>query len=295
MKHRQHSSTALVIAKSTRLAGWDPDLHELVPESAIEVSDWFVSDHSHDAALLREDWYRALLARLEGWVLPGIQLHYAARKALIESQVRRALAEGARQVVVIGGGFDTLAYRLHRELPSARFFELDHPATSWGKRRSLSRHGSVGANLSASPVDLAQTPLPSALEQARVSRGLPSVVIVEGVSMYLARETVAELVAAVDEYFASDLTLATTFMVPDAQGQRRFHNGSPALGAWLRLVGEPFCTAYSPAEWLSLLAERHFTVAELWDHEGLRRDVLPEPLRARPLAIGEQVCIARRR
>jgi methyltransferase (TIGR00027 family) len=267
----------------------------LVPEGAIEVSDWFVSDHSHDAALLREDWYRSLLARLERWVLPGIQLHYAARKALIEAQVRRALDGGARQVVVIGGGFDTLAYRLHRELPSARFFELDHPATSWSKRRSLSRHGSLQRNLSASPVDLTETPLPAALEQAGVSPALSSVVIVEGVLMYLPGETVATLVSAVDAYFRADLTLVTTFMVPDPQGQRRFHNGSPALSAWLRLVGEPFESAYSPADWVALLAERHLPVAELWDHEGMRRDVLPEPLRARPLAIGEQVCVARRR
>jgi O-methyltransferase involved in polyketide biosynthesis len=121
------------------------------------------------------------------------------------------------------------------------------------------------------------------------------VLIVEGVLMYLPRDTVATLVSAVDAYFRADVTLATTFMVPDPQGQRRFHNGSAALSAWLRLVGEPFQSAYSPTEWVELLAECHFPVAELWDHEGMRRDVLPEPLRARPLAIGEQVCIARRR
>lgn len=295
MKHRQHSSTALVIAKSTRLAAWDPELSGLVPESAIEVSDWFVSDHGRDAELLREDWYRALLARIESWVLPGIGLHYAARKALIESQVRQALARGARQVVVVGGGFDTLAYRLHRELPGVRFFELDHPATSWSKRRSLSRHGNPKANLSTFAVDLATTPLAQALEQAGVSPLVASVLIIEGVLMYLPTETVAELVSAIDTFFRADITLAATFMVPDPEGQRRFHNASAVLTAWLKLVGEPFRSAFSPHDWVALLAERHFPVAELWDHDGMRRDILPEPLRTRPLAIGEQVCIARRR
>lgn len=293
MKARRHSSTALVIAKSTRLAAWDPELLALVPASAVEVCDWFLVDHAHDTALLHEAWYRALLARLEGWVLPGIRLHYAARKALLESQVRRAIASGARQVVVIGGGFDTLTYRLHRELARVRFFEIDHPATSYSKRKSLSRRASLSPNLSLQSADLTRTPLAEALSAAGVAANVSTVVLAEGLLMYLPPETVEAFVAALRGFFRGPLALALTFMVPDSGGQARFHNGSAALSAWLRLVGEPFLSAYRPEELSELLGRHGFEQVELWDDARIRREVLPDTLRERPLAVGEHVCVAR--
>ena len=294
VKAKRHSSTALVIAKSTRLAAWDPELLALVPAGAVEVCDWFLADHAHDTALLHEAWYRALLGRLESWVLPGIRLHYAARKALLEAQVRRAISSGARQVVVIGGGFDTLTYRLHRELPRVRFFELDHPATSYSKKKSLTRRASLSQNLSLQSTDLTRTPLAEALGAAGVAAGVSTVVIAEGLLMYLPRETVEAFVAAVGGFFRDALAIALTFMVPDPSGQARFHNESAALSAWLSLVGEPFLSAYRPEELSALLGRFGFGQVELWGEERLRREVLPDTLRGRPLAVGEHVCVARR-
>ena len=295
MKTKRHSSTALVIAKSTRLAAWDPELLTLVPEGAVEVCDWFLTDHAHDTALLREGWYRELLSRLEGWVLPGIRLHYAARKALLEAEVRRAIARGARQVVVIGGGFDTLTYRLHRELPNVRFFELDHPATSYSKRKSLTRHANLSRNLELAAADLTRTPLADALAAVGVHPLPSTVVLAEGLLMYLPRETVEAFIGALGSFFRGSVTLALTFMVPDRSGRARFHNGSTALSAWLRLVGEPFLSAYRPEELSELLARNGFAQVEYWGDERIRREVLPEALQERPLAAGEHVCIASRR
>lgn len=294
VKAKRHSSTALVIAKSTRLAAWDPELLALVPAGAVEVCDWFLADHAHDTALLHEAWYRALLARLESWVLPGIRLHYAARKALLEAQVRRAISSGARQVVVIGGGFDTLTYRLHRELPQVRFFELDHPATSYSKRKSLARRASLSDNLRLQSTDLTRTPFGEALGAAGVAAGVSTVVLAEGLLMYLPRETVGAFVAALSGFFRGSVALALTFMVPDPSGQARFHNESAALSAWLSVVGEPFLSAYHPEELSELLGRHGFGQVELWGEERIRLEVLPDTLRERPLAVGEHVCVARR-
>ncbi|MEQ1870931.1 MAG: class I SAM-dependent methyltransferase, partial [Vicinamibacterales bacterium] len=53
--------------------------------------------------------------------------------------------------MVMFAGFDLLAWRLHRERPEVRFFELDHPATQAPKKRKLDAAG----NLTFLPVDLA--------------------------------------------------------------------------------------------------------------------------------------------
>jgi methyltransferase (TIGR00027 family) len=294
LKDRRHSSTALLIAKSTRLAAADPLLSVLVPAGAGEVSDWFIRDHAPDYELASKAWYRAFLMRLSSWVLPGIQLHYAARKALIEAEVLRAIERGAEQVVVVAGGFDTLVYRLHQGHPRVRFFELDHPATQASKRHSLIQHGSIGDNLRLHPVDLTHAQLGQALQAAGVEAGRPSVVVAEGVLMYLGAALVEAFISSLDAYFSGRLALALTFMQPDTRGRRRFHNGSWLLGAWLWFEGEPFRSAFEHESLLALLARHHFPHAELWDHTRLRQSLLPPALRQRPIAIGEHVCITER-
>jgi methyltransferase (TIGR00027 family) len=49
-------------------------------------------------------------------------------------------AEGCCQVIILGAGFDTRAYRLSA-LATARVFELDHPATQQAKCQVIDRLG----------------------------------------------------------------------------------------------------------------------------------------------------------
>src|SRR3954463_10787428 len=63
----------------------------------------------------------ALARAIERATVPGLCLHFMLRKRWIEHAVRSALARGARRVVVIGAGYDTLALRLAREFPALRF------------------------------------------------------------------------------------------------------------------------------------------------------------------------------
>jgi methyltransferase (TIGR00027 family) len=231
---------------------------------------------------------------LESWVLPGIALHYAARKRILQAQVEAAIRRGAERVVVVAGGFDTLAYRLHRRFENVRFFELDHPATQASKSQSLTTHGTLGEQLALHPVDSSQTSLAEALGQAGVSRERAAVVVVEGLSMYLESAEVEAFVGGIDEFFRSEVLLALTFMVSDSRGRRRFHNASRVLDIWLRLQREPFLSAFHHEQLSALFHRHHFRGAEFWDHERLRNETLPESLRARPLAIGEHICVARR-
>ena len=51
----------------------------------------------------------------------------------------KSIDEGAKQVVILGAGFDTLAWRLSEKFESIRFIEVDHPATSKEKKRPWMR------------------------------------------------------------------------------------------------------------------------------------------------------------
>lgn len=83
-----------------------------------------------------------------------MRIFIAARTRFAEEALAAAVADGVRQLVVLGAGLDTLAYRSPFG-SSFRIFEVDHPATqAWKRRRLRYARISVPRNLTFASVDL---------------------------------------------------------------------------------------------------------------------------------------------
>ena len=54
----------------------------------------------------------------------NVRTHY------IDAALKRAVADGAAQVVILGAGYDSRAYRFRQAYPQVKYFEVDLPATS---------------------------------------------------------------------------------------------------------------------------------------------------------------------
>ena len=68
--------------------------------------------------------------------MPGLQhwiLYMQVRTRVIDDALRKFVARGGRQLVLLGAGYDCRALRMP-ELADARVFEVDHPATQGHKR-----------------------------------------------------------------------------------------------------------------------------------------------------------------
>jgi methyltransferase (TIGR00027 family) len=65
-----------------------------------------------------------------------LRLFIAMRSRFAEESARKAIEQGVRQILVLGAGLDTFAYRL-APTHDLRVFELDHPSTQADKRRRL--------------------------------------------------------------------------------------------------------------------------------------------------------------
>ncbi len=90
----------------------------------------------------------------------------AARSRIADDALAGAVKRGARQLVVLGAGLDTTAYRA---LPSQdlRIFEVDHPATqSWKRERLAEADIPLPAALSFVPVDFERETLADGLAAA---------------------------------------------------------------------------------------------------------------------------------
>ncbi len=78
--------------------------------------------------ILGDDADEALAHARERPERRALRFFVAMRSRFAEDTARRAIANGVGQILILGAGLDTFAYRLEpRE--GLRVFELDHPAT----------------------------------------------------------------------------------------------------------------------------------------------------------------------
>jgi methyltransferase (TIGR00027 family) len=118
----------------------------------------------------------------------GLRLFIAMRSRFAEDSARRAIEKGARQVLVLGAGLDTFAYRLE-QTPDLRIFELDHPATQAEKRRRLSEAKiAEPAHVAYVAHDFEGGSMTAALEAASLDPARRTFVIWLGVTPYLAEQ-----------------------------------------------------------------------------------------------------------
>jgi methyltransferase (TIGR00027 family) len=218
--------------------------------------------------------------------IPGILLHYALRKKCISELVRSALANGVAQVVILGAGFDSLSSELQGEVPTALFWEIDHPATQRHKVGACSEIGIervhfVAVDLSAAGLD----------REALIGSGFDSAKrtfwIAEGLLMYLPADIVSSLIRTLSSLSAPGSQLAFTFMEKQRDGHIRFDSQTKLVTWWLRTRGEPFLWGSTRSE----LAEfvQPWRVMRFFDHDDLRKIELE--LADEVVAKGEVICL----
>jgi methyltransferase (TIGR00027 family) len=144
------------------------------------------------------------------------------RVRAIDVEVRRAVELGCRQVVILGAGLDTRAFRMEALAPT-HVFEVDHPATQAFKRRMAESLSPMAEQLHYVPVDFERDSLSSRLQEAGHRREVPTAWIWEGVVMYLSDEALRTTLRAVAAASALGSTLVLNYHEPDVGGR-----------AWLR-------------------------------------------------------------
>lgn len=300
MRESRPSATALLIAQAMSMQSRDPHLSRLIPPDAAAVWDRFLAAADPGRARMVRTfggaaWARALASAGERAVIPGVRLHYAVRKRYLEDVARRAFREGVSQMIVLGAGLDPLALRLHRELPEGLFVELDHPATQRVKRRAL-EGTERGTNFQLIELDLGKGGLNDVLPSLPSwRRAADTLMIAEGLTMYLQAGEVDALFAFLREHAGPGSRLAFTFMEPQGHGKIDFPGSTPLVRPWLRMVGEPFTWGVRREDLPSFLAARGFSLDEVVGADLLRQRYLaPIGLADRRLAVGEFVAVARR-
>lgn len=166
---------------------------------------------------------KVLLGIMDRFFIPGMMHHYLFRKLLIEKKLHETLGDGATQVIILGGGFDTLALLMARKYPEIVFFEIDLPDTQQVKLSILKQvHYEIPPNCRYISADLAKTKLETVLKADNsFNTTAPTFVLLEGVLMYLKEPEVKTLFSALHSLFGNTLTiLFGATAAPDNAGTR---------------------------------------------------------------------------
>jgi len=113
------------------------------------------------------------------------------RTRFIDEALKRAIEGGATQVVILGAGFDSHAYRCQELLAPVKVFEVDRPATQALKKQRVNDVlGGPPPNLTYVAIDFQHEDLPDVLTRHGYDPAQRTFFILEGVTMYLPEEAV---------------------------------------------------------------------------------------------------------
>ena len=181
----------------------------------------------------------------------------AAETPAGETSAGETSGGGARQVVLLGAGYDSRAYRLPA-LAGAGVFEVDHPATQATKQRLLRAQVRTDrrAHVHFVPVDLAVDDLAGALRAAGFEALERTVVVWEGVTNYLTERAVDTTVRQLAAITGSGSRLVFTYVDRAALDGTGGFRGVDEWHAAVRRQGEPWTFGFDPGELPGYLAER---------------------------------------
>jgi methyltransferase (TIGR00027 family) len=199
---------------------------------------------------------RAVPAILDlGW--PRTRSSGVVRTRLIDTMVHDALDDGVVQLVLLGAGYDSRAYRL----PLARevtVFEVDHPSTQAAKRARLSAAGTSVDHVRFVGVDFELDNIADRLAQSGLDEGARSIVVWEGVISYLSEPAVDENVKLLSSICSPGSRLIFTYVDGRAlDGSIDFEEARRWKG-WVRLNGEPFVFGFHPDQLAIYLGDHGF-------------------------------------
>jgi len=121
---------------------------------------------------------------------PGAIGFLVARCRYMDDYLQECLDKGIQQLVILGAGLDSRAYRFEQLKDQVKVFEIDHPATQLVKQKKLRKiFGNLPEQVTYVPVDFNEETLQKLFDFG-YNRQLKTLFIWEGVVHYLTPEAV---------------------------------------------------------------------------------------------------------
>ncbi len=203
------SRTAVLVAASRAIGSRNPDEATRNPdylaEKLLSAEDWDLikgtghynnRDATWPEVMARYAEQRGTQFANHSGFLPNVGQNLRTRH--FDASVRDALEDGTEQIVILGAGLDSRAYRLTNSWETGRVFEVDFPPTQELKKRKVEAAvGTLPRNLTYVPIDFTKESIEEVLGRSGYRSDAKTLITWEGVSMYLPEAAVRSTLAFV--------------------------------------------------------------------------------------------------
>lgn len=291
------SATAMLVAQAYYASA---DYNGFAPDHAKQLVKYIIASAKHNYPLSAK-WVTQLYEVMPVCVgrlayslfkvknYPG---YIASRKAYIDQTVEQAIADGAEQVLVIGGGFDVMATMKHKLHSGVQFFELDRGPHRQMKLDALndlrtgkfSHHdverlaeglqhdGDIHDNMHFIEADLSRPDWQGALLKHHFDPMKKTVCIAEGLTMYLTVEEIKSWLAIMRKLLSDESNFVFSFFDTDSR-----NNTSKINDAILSRTNERFKTRIAAVDVPAFMFDCGFSVIERLPRESIQHSLgLPD-------------------
>jgi methyltransferase (TIGR00027 family) len=164
----------------------------------------FISPEIIEFGMKHPEEAKAKIEEMEK-LFPGLSSSIMARVRYFDDFVKKSVKEGIEQLVILGAGYDTRAYRIEELKENVTVFEVDHPNTQSFKIQKIKEiFGSTPDNVMYVPVDFETEKLGQKLFDNGYDSSKKTLFVLEGLIMYIPPKAVAEILSFIVENSGKD-------------------------------------------------------------------------------------------
>jgi len=214
--------------------------------------------------------------KLHGF-LPGLNEYMIARTAFFDRLFVDALNKKTPQIVLLGAGYDSRAYRFANSNHGTRIFELDAAPTQDRKKKCIRKAQiDIPKYITFVPIDFNQESLKDALDKAEYKNNQKSLFIWEGVSYYLNEEPVDATLEFVSQHSHHESAIAFDYTVSISEENIDDYYGAKEFTQTMREhhANEELMFSIDESEIESFFEQRGLKIVDHFNNEEIERTFL---------------------
>jgi methyltransferase (TIGR00027 family) len=193
---------------------------------------------------------------------PGVLGNLQCRTRYIDEALCRALKRRVEQVVILGAGFDSRAYRIPG-IQYTRVFEVELPGSQRLKRARLEKIlGTLPSHVVFVPIDFERQKLEEPMRASGFRAGVKTFYIWEGVTQYITAEAVDATFRYISEVGASGSEVVFTYVLREIVDGTSRSEVQQRVVSFIERLGSPWVFGFDPVELEGYLAVRGLKVIE---------------------------------
>lgn len=205
----------------------------------------------------------------------GIYEYVSARTMLFDEVFGSAIDKAFPQIVILGAGFDTRAWRFARHNNGTRIFELDAPVTQEMKKKILVKKGvAFPEDITFVPINFEEEDIAEVLGRAGYRADLTTLFLCEGVMMYLTRDAIADTLGFIRQNTAAGSCLLFDYVLNSVIRRENKLYGEAAIHNTVFKTGEEWVYGIEEGAIEPFLKQHGFSLTEHYSPVELQKRYL---------------------